>query len=109
MPNLKSLKDDYLKRLVAIYQYEGVESAVSQLGLSEETINRYLREARKRGIIAMDKTKLMSQIAQSYTDKELEAIAKGGRIVPGYGKVPVISFEGQNPYRRFYRHSSREC
>ena len=43
----------------------------------------------------VDRGNLVSQIIKNYSDKELEAIAKGGRIVPGYGKVPIISFEGQ--------------
>lgn len=95
MPNLSSLKDDYLKKMVSICQYEGIAEASKQFNLSEETINRYLREARKRGITILDKTKLMSQIVQSYSDKELEAIAKGGRIVPGYSKVPIVDFSGE--------------
>lgn len=95
MPNLSSLKTAYLEKVVSVCSLEGMVSAAKQFGLPEETLNRYIREAKKRGIVTTDKTKIMSQIAQNYSDKELEAIAKGGRIVPGYGKVPVISFEGQ--------------
>lgn len=83
-----------LQKLVSISLAEGEEEACKQFSLSHETLNRYLREAKKRGISTSDKSKLISKIIQNYTDRELEAIAKGGRIVPGYGKVPIISFEG---------------
>jgi len=37
---------------------------------------------------------ILKKIKDRYTDQELKAIAEGGRIVPGYGPVPVIDFEG---------------
>ena len=89
------LSNEKLQKLVSIYLSEGEDEVLKQFSLTQETFNRYLREARKRGISTSDKGKLVSQIIQNYTDKELEAIAKGGRIVPGYGKVPIISFEGE--------------
>ena len=95
MPNIDSLKTDKLQKIVSVYISEGEQATIQQFSLSPETLNRYLREARKRGMSLTDKNKIMSQILQSYSEKELEAIAKGGRIVPGYGKVPIISFEGE--------------
>jgi predicted phosphodiesterase len=92
---LEKLTTEKLQDIMATYLSEGKDITMSQFNLSEETLNRYIREARKRGISTSDKGKLVSQIIQNYTEKELEAIAKGGRIVPGYGKVPIISFEGQ--------------
>ena len=86
--------DNKLQKLVSVYLSEGETAVLEQFNLSSETLNRYLREARKRGISTSDKGKLISQIIQTYTDKELQALAHGGRIVPGYGKVPIISFEG---------------
>lgn len=94
MPNPTSLNQDKLQKMVSIYLSEGKDEVLKQFSLSEETFNRYMREARRRGINTTDRGKIISQIVQNYTDKELEAIAKGGRIVPGYGKVPIISFEG---------------
>jgi predicted phosphodiesterase len=84
-----------LQKIVSVYISEGEDAVLAQFSLTKETFNRYMREAKRRGISTSDKGKLVSQIMQNYTDKELEAIAKGGRIVPGYGKVPIISFEGQ--------------
>lgn len=95
MPTIDRLTTDKLQKIVSVYISEGEQATLQQFSLSPETLNRYLREARKRGMSLTDKNKIMSQILQSYSEKELEAIAKGGRIVPGYGKVPIISFEGQ--------------
>jgi predicted phosphodiesterase len=95
MPNPSSLNQERLQKVVSVYLSEGKEEVLKQFNLSEETFNRYIREARKRGISTTDRGKIISQIVQNYTEKELEAIAKGGRIVPGYGKVPIIDFDGQ--------------
>jgi len=43
----------------------------------------------------VEKNKILQQIDKRYTDKEKTAIAEGGRIVPGYSKVPVIDFDGE--------------
>jgi predicted phosphodiesterase len=93
--NIATLKTERLQEIIAVALASGEKEALKQFSLSQETYNRYMREARKRGIPITDKGKLLSQILQNYSDRELEAIAKGGRIVPGYGKVPIISFEGQ--------------
>ena len=95
MPAIDRLSNEKLQKIVSVFQSEGKQAVFAQFNLSEETFNRYIREAKKRGISTSDKGKLVSQILQNYSEKELEAIAKGGRIVPGYGKVPIISFEGQ--------------
>jgi len=38
---------------------------------------------------------VLKEIENQYTPEELKAIAKGGRIVPGQTKVPVVSFKGE--------------
>jgi predicted phosphodiesterase len=95
MSNTIRLATEKLEKIVSVYLSEGKDEVLKQFSLSEETLNRYLREARNRGISTTDRGKIISQIVKNYTDKELEAIAKGGRIVPGYGKVPIISFDGE--------------
>lgn len=92
---MADLKQETLQKIVSVYISEGEDAVLEQFSLSSETFNRYLREARKRGMALTDKNKLVSQILQTYSDKELEAIAKGGRIIPGYGKVPVVDFDGE--------------
>lgn len=90
-----AVSKEYLQKIMAVYMSEGKEAVLNQFQIPDETFNRYLRRAKELGISTVNKSKLMSQIIQNYTDKELEAIAKGGRIVPGYTKVPIISFEGE--------------
>lgn len=95
MSNTIRVTTEKLQKIVSVYLSEGKDEVFKQFSLSEETFNRYLREAKSRGISTSDRGKLISQIVQNYSDKELEAIAKGGRIVPGYGKVPIVDFEGE--------------
>lgn len=92
---MSNISDEKLVKIMAVYQAEGENSVLSQFNIPKETFNRYIREARQRGLFKDNRGKLVSQIIQNYSDKELEAIANGGRIVPGYGKIPIISFEGQ--------------
>lgn len=44
--------------------------------------------------IEPDKESVLKKIADQYTPTELSAIANGGRIMPGYTKVPIINFDG---------------
>lgn len=39
-------------------------------------------------------TAILSKIGQMFTPQELQAIANGGRLMPGYAKVPIINFNG---------------
>lgn len=39
---------------------------------------------------------ILKKIGEQYTDQELLAIASGGRIMPGFAKVPVINFNGKH-------------
>jgi len=89
------VKKEYVQKIVAVLLSEGKDATLKQFNLNNETLNRYLRKAKEYGISTVDRGKIISQIIQNYTDKELEAIAKGGRIVPGYSKVPIVSFEGE--------------
>lgn len=86
---------EYLEKIIGTLITEGKGATLKQYEISEETLNRYIRRAKEHNIPLIDKSKIISQIIQNYSDKELEAIAKGGRIVPGYTKVPIISFEGE--------------
>jgi len=63
--------------------------------MTKETFNRYKREARAKGLDVYNKSALLGKIADQYSEKELQAIAKGGRILPGIAKVPIVHFEGE--------------
>lgn len=89
------IKEKKAKEIAAFFAANGKGETMKAYGYSEETLNRFLREARKYGVPEVDKSKLLSQIASTYTDAELKAIANGGRIVPGMTKVPVVDFDGE--------------
>lgn len=86
------------KRLRGLSQYcakYGAEQTAIHYGLKLETLNRYLRESKKRNINIEDSNRWLREIRDNFTDEELRAIATGGRVLPGVEKVPIISFEGQ--------------
>jgi len=81
---------------MAYYVLHGKQKTLDTFGIEkEDSLRRYISEAKKRGLPEIDKSKILGQIAEQYTEKELKAIASGGRIVPGVAKVPIISFEGE--------------
>lgn len=44
--------------------------------------------------IPIDKEAVLQKIADQYNLSELQAISSGGRIMPGYSRVPVVNFNG---------------
>lgn len=89
------ISEQKAKEIAAFHLANGKSETMKAYGYTEETLNRFLREAKKYGVPEIDKSRLLSQIADNYSDSELKAIANGGRIVPGMAKVPVIDFEGE--------------
>lgn len=89
-----------IERAVQAVEYatnHGKTKALADLGISEETFNRYKRAARdEKGIVMPERSQWLDEIAQKFSDHELQAIAKGGRLIPGSGEVPVISFGGKH-------------
>ena len=92
---INQISDDYLQHVLDSYTLKGMDETCANFDISLETVNRYLREAKDRGLSGVSVSKSVRDIIANYSEDELAAIAKGGRIVPGYTKVPVISFEGQ--------------
>ena len=88
------ISDEKLKEVVNYYLKNGEDKTTEDMALSTESLSRYLREARIRGIDPSDLTQDLRAIMETYTDKEIKAIAKGGRFMPGAEKVPVIDFDG---------------
>ena len=75
---------------------KGKDQAMAAYNISEETFKRYMRAVKDdKGFELPRLTKTLNDIAEQYSPSELRAIAKGGRLVPGVGKVPIISFEGE--------------
>ena len=90
-----NIKDSKLLEIIDYYLSNGEDSTCEQYGLKNETMNRYLRLAKERNIKGKDTNKIMRDIREMYSDDELQAIAKGGRIMPGVAKVPIINFNGK--------------
>lgn len=84
-----------LFEVLGYYSNFGEKATLEHYNLRTDTLRRYIHEGKTvYGLKQIEKSHFLQQIAQEYTDKELQAIAKGGRIVPGMSKVPVVSFKG---------------
>lgn len=90
-----TISDDKLKEILDMYKWKGEEETLSTYGIKQDTLRRYLDEAESRGIGSSSLSKTLQDIISIYSENELKAIAKGGRITPGYEKIPIISFEGK--------------
>ena len=87
------ITDERLQEVLSYKLEHGKSKTLENFGINTETLSRYVRVAKERNIPGANKSVHISEILNKYTDKEIEAIAKGGRIMPGMMKVPVISFE----------------
>lgn len=91
------------KRLKEIYdakQKYGKEKAANILKISENSVLSYCRTYKSKFLNEekendFNKQVVLKKISEQYTDKELQAIANGGRILPGIDKVPIVSFSGK--------------
>ncbi len=90
------IKDKKLKEVLTYLQNHSEQETCDNFGLAHESISRYKREARRRGLtLDLDQSSILKQIVEQYSDSELKAIAKGGRVMAGMDKVPVVGFTGQ--------------
>lgn len=75
----------------------GESEACDKLNLTSETFKRYMRAVRDEyGLELPQRSAILQQIAGQFTESELQAIAKGGRLIPGAEKVPVVDFDGEH-------------
>ena len=84
------------KRAVEIARYaleHGDKLACADFGLTEETLARYKRLT-KNADPQFVANATLRKIQEAYSEKELQAIAKGGRLLPGQPRVPIVSFDG---------------
>ena len=89
------VSDKKLADVSAYYKIHGKKKTQKFFNLSDESISRYLRRAKEHLVDDVKPSDVLRRISEKYTAKELQAIASGGRLVPGMAKVPVISFEGK--------------
>lgn len=79
----------------------GKDAASAELKISIPAISRAVRIANlsdqpEGKIKEFNPTGFLKKIGEMYTEQELQAISKGGRILPGVEQVPIISFEGKH-------------
>jgi len=91
---MSNITNEKLQEVMNYYSHKGKRDTCEHYGFNEETIARYLRASKERNIQGADLNKTMREIREMYTDSELQAISKGGRIMPGATKVPIINFDG---------------
>jgi len=71
----------------------GDEVACTDFDISPETLARYKR-LHKTVDSDFKVNATLRKIGDTYTEKELKAIAKGGRVLAGLPPVPVVDFQG---------------
>lgn len=92
-----NVSDKRILEVVAFAATYGDTQAMEHYGIkSVETLNRYRREAKRRKLPNADLNRSLKKIAEVYDDKEIKAIASGGRVLPGMAKIPRIDFSGDH-------------
>lgn len=88
-----------LKEIGELVTLVGVNEAAKQLNINKESVKRVFRLFKENSSEQKAKdfnpNATLKRIQEIYSEKELQAIAKGGRILPGLEKVPIINFEGK--------------
>lgn len=95
------------KRLKQIYEAKqelGNTEAGKRLGVLPLTVTRRCQEYKRKYLDQKSEksnekdfsiNSVLKKISEQYTAKELQAVAMGGRILPGIDKVPIVSFSGK--------------
>lgn len=81
----------------------GREGAATKLGMTPNSIRKALSDLNKftdpewldSSVSDFSMTGALKKISELYSPKELDAISRGGRILPGIDKVPIINFSGK--------------
>jgi hypothetical protein len=89
------VSNEVLQTVSDYFTLKGEDAACEKFGLSHSTLERYLRWAKEKNLEGITISGSVREIIENYSESELRAIAKGGRITPGYAKPPIISFEGE--------------
>ena len=99
---LQTISLETLKKAHDLRKKVGPVEAAKQLGLNRGTVVRYSTEYKNRTKEKPTESgkqhtnNILKQLQDNFTVDELMAIAKGGRILPGVAKVPIISFDGKH-------------
>jgi len=76
---------------------EAIRSRIRILkGKSSANKLKYLKDKKHVKVEEPEVTSILKKIGKQYTHQELQSIASGGRIMPGFAKVPVVNFNGKH-------------
>lgn len=95
MSDIKKIaSDERISEIVEQSLELGDDEVCKIYGITPATLIRYKRYYSN----SLDKDfkikASLKKISETYTEKELLAIAKGGRIIPGVDHVPIVDFSG---------------
>lgn len=85
-----------LEQIMLYYNAYGEEKTLSTFDISNTTFDRYKRKARQFGIEMPYDNSTIKKLLSRFSTTELEAIAEGGRFMPGAAKIPIVNFEGRH-------------
>lgn len=91
---MSNISDAKLQEVIDFHLLYGDEKVCETFNISNETLTRYFRSAKKRGIKSVSVNKDIRTILDTFTGAEIKAIANGGRFMPGVANVPIIDFDG---------------
>jgi predicted phosphodiesterase len=91
------ISDKKTLEIINYYLINNEANTLEYFNINIETLNRYKRHYKK---ICPDNNEIfkkgvIGKIIENYTEKELQAIANGGRVLPGQAKAPIINFSGK--------------
>ena len=89
-----SVSIDRIIEVTEYYLEHGEADTLSAFDITGESLHRYAREYKKINT-EFEANATLLKIKEQYSDVELRAIAKGGRLTPGMSKVPIVDFEGE--------------
>ena len=91
-----AISKERVEEILGYYLLHGEDSTCDSYGIKGRTLRRYIRESKQRfNIPDIDKSAALRRISEQYSPKELEAIAKGGRVLPGQPSIPVVNLNGE--------------
>ena len=88
---------EHLQDVLVYYLLNGKDATIMNFKISEESLNRYIRSARKKlNLGNATKLEVLTKISEQYDDSELKILAKGKRTLPSQENAPRINFSGQH-------------
>lgn len=85
--------EERINQIVEYALRKGDEETIELYSLTSESLGRYKRKYKENNA-DFEVTKTLRRLQEVYTENELKAIAKGGRLVPGLERVPIVNFKG---------------